>query len=123
MRSGKEIAQRIDIARTFFKRLMGWMGRTTLMEGQGLYIPGCRSIHTFGMNVAIDVLFLDKQFNITKMVSCLNPNRVMFAPFATRHTLELACGVLKQHDLEVGDQMALINKNEGCNDAVEHIQH
>lgn len=110
MRTGKEIANRVEIAQTFWKRLIGLMGRPTLMDGQGLYIPGCKSIHTFGMKFTIDVLFLDKKMKIVKMVSCLNPNRVTFAPLLTRDTLELAGGVLKKHDLNLGDDIALIKR-------------
>jgi uncharacterized membrane protein (UPF0127 family) len=119
-RTGKGIAGQVEIARTFLKRLIGLMGRSILMEDQGLYFPGCKSIHTFGMKFAIDVLFMDKNMKITKMISCLKPNRVAFAPFSTRDTLELACGVLQKHALAVGDEIALIQiKHEGCNDGNE----
>lgn len=110
MKTGKEIASRVESALTFSRRLVGLMGRSTIPDEQGLYFPGCKSIHTFGMKFAIDVLFMDKKMKITKIVSRLNPNRVAFAPFATRATLELAGGVLKKHDLEVGDEIALIKR-------------
>lgn len=114
MRTGKDIASRVESALTFSKRLIGLMGRSTIPDEQGLYFPGCKSIHTFGMKFAIDVLFLDKEMKITKIVSRLNPNRLAFAPFATRATLELAGGALKKHDLKVGDEIALIKMtNEG----------
>lgn len=108
MRTGKDIASRVESALTFSRRLIGLMGRSIILDDQGLYFPGCQSIHTFGMKFAIDVVFLDKEMKITKIVSRLNPNRVAFAPFSTRDTLELASGVLKNHDLNVGDEIALI---------------
>lgn len=96
------------------------MGRSTLMDEQGLYFPGCKSIHTFGMKLAIDILFIDKNMKITKMINCLKPNRVAFAPFSTRDTLELACGVLEKHGLAVGDEIALIKtKHESCDEGDE----
>ncbi len=113
-RSGKGIANRVEIAMTFTKRLIGLMGRSTMADEQGLYFPGCGSIHTFGMKLSIDVLFLDKDMRITKMISSLKPNRAAFAPLSTRHTLELACGTLRKHELCVGDEIALIEtKHEG----------
>lgn len=115
IRTGKSIAGRVEIARTFLKRLIGLMGRSNLMDDQGLYFPGCKSIHTFGMKLAIDVLFIDKYMRITKMIRCLKPNRVALAPLSTRDTLELAGGVLEKHGLAVGDEIALIPiKNESC---------
>lgn len=114
IRTGHDIASRVESARTFSRRLIGLMGRSTILDEQGLYIPGCKSIHTFGMKFAIDVLFLDKEMKITKIVSRLKPYRMAFAPFSTRDTLELASGVLKPHDLNVGDKIALIkSKQEG----------
>lgn len=115
MRNGQDIASRVESALTFSRRLIGLMGRSTIPDEQGLYFPDCKSIHTFGMKFAIDVLFLDKEMKITKIIRRLKPNRVVFAPFSTCATLELAGGVLKKHDLEVGDQIALIKiTNEGC---------
>lgn len=106
--SGKGIAGSVEIAATFAKRLIGLMGRSSMTKEQGLYFPRCRSIHTFGMRISIDVLFLDKQMKITKMIKNLNPNRIAIAPFATRSTLELAAGVLHRHRLSVGDGIAMM---------------
>ena len=38
-----------------------WPRRDRDRVGGGLLIPGCRSIHTFGMRFAIDVAFLDAE--------------------------------------------------------------
>lgn len=107
-KTGQCIAGKVEVAQTFSKRLIGLMGRCSMIDGQGLYFPGCKSIHSFFMKFAIDVLFLDKEMKITKMVNCLKPYRVAFAPLKTRNTLELSCGVLEKHDLSVGDTMTLI---------------
>ena len=49
----------VPVARTAWPRLLGlaWLDRDR--AGTGLLIPGCRSIHTFGMRFAIEVVFLD----------------------------------------------------------------
>jgi uncharacterized membrane protein (UPF0127 family) len=41
-------------------RLLGLAGLRRERVGPGLLIPRCRSVHTFGMRFAIDVLFLDR---------------------------------------------------------------
>jgi uncharacterized membrane protein (UPF0127 family) len=107
--SGECIADRVEIARTFSKRLIGLMGRRTLVKGQGLYFPGCASIHSFFMKFSIDVLFLDEDMRITKKIDSLRPWRVALAPPRTRHTLELPRGVLRNFGLNVGDTITLIH--------------
>lgn len=107
--SGQCIADRVDIAKTFSKRLIGLMGRRTLMKGQGLYFPGCASIHSFFMKFAIDVLFLDEEMRITKKIESFKPWRMVWAPVGTRHTLELSHGILKKFTLNIGDTITLIH--------------
>lgn len=115
-KTGECIAGRIEIARTFSERLIGLMGRRTMIDAEGLYFPGCKSIHTFFLKFAIDVLFLDKEMKVTKMVSRMKPYRLAFAPLQTRDALELSCGVLEKHGLNVGDAITLIELNNGDHD-------
>jgi uncharacterized protein len=44
----------------FRARLLGlsWLARE--QAGAGLLIPGCGSVHTFGMRFALDLVFLDR---------------------------------------------------------------
>jgi uncharacterized protein len=46
------------VAAGFAGRLLGLAGMRSLDRGHGLAIPRCRSVHTFGMRFAIDVVFL-----------------------------------------------------------------
>jgi uncharacterized protein len=115
MRSGECIANKVEITESFSRRLIGLMGRKTLMQGQGLYFPGCASIHSFFMKFAIDVLFLDKEMKITKTINGLKPWRMAWAPLGTRHTLELSYGVLHTFNIIVGDTISLIHSiDKGC---------
>jgi uncharacterized membrane protein (UPF0127 family) len=50
----------IRIAKTFTSRLRGLLGHCSPGPGEALLIKPCRSIHTFGMNYTIDVVFLDE---------------------------------------------------------------
>lgn len=110
------IACRVEIAQTFLKRLIGLLGRSTINDGEGIYFPDCRSIHSFFMRFSIDVLFLDNEMKITRIINCLKPNRVAVAPLQTKDTLELRCGVLEKLDLNVGDTVTLIKiSNESYN--------
>lgn len=49
----------VPVAATRVSRLLGLALLRRERAGVGLLIPGCRSIHTFGMRFRLDVLFLD----------------------------------------------------------------
>jgi uncharacterized protein len=50
----------VPVATTRISRLLGLALLTREQAGAGLLIPGCRSVHTFGMRFPLDLLFLDR---------------------------------------------------------------
>ena len=56
-RSGAETLA-LFVAERYLDRLVGLAGIARLPDGTGLLIPGCRSVHTFGMRFPVDVLFV-----------------------------------------------------------------
>jgi uncharacterized membrane protein (UPF0127 family) len=51
-------ALELVVAERYGLRLAGLAGLASIEPGFGLLIPGCRSVHTFGMRFAIDVVFV-----------------------------------------------------------------
>ena len=47
------------VARSAPQRLLGLAGLSAIPAGRGLLIPGCASVHTWGMRFAIDIAFLE----------------------------------------------------------------
>ncbi len=62
-----------EVARTFFERARGLIGRKDIPEGEGLLILKCNAIHTFFMRFAIDATFLDKNNQVVKVVRNIRP--------------------------------------------------
>lgn len=58
--NGNILANNIEIAGDFIKRLRGLQGRSGLNKGEALLLYPCSSIHTFFMNFPIDALFIDR---------------------------------------------------------------
>ena len=52
---------KVPVATTFVTRLLGLSFLDIREAGQGLLIPGCRRVHTFGMRFPLDLLFLDSE--------------------------------------------------------------
>ena len=57
-------------------RLLGLALLRDLPPDRALLIPGCRSVHTFGMRFALDVVFLDAAGRPLRVVRGLRPCRV-----------------------------------------------
>ncbi|MBW2562540.1 MAG: DUF192 domain-containing protein [Deltaproteobacteria bacterium] len=104
----KELGERISKAVTFFQRTRGLLGRKEIKKGEGLYIPKCRSIHTFFMRFTIDVIFIDDDNRITRVVPGLVPFRIAFGPRNTAGVLELSAGTLKDNRCVAGDKISFL---------------
>jgi uncharacterized protein len=73
---------RVPVAVTFLSRLLGLALLSPGRAGEGLLIPRCRSVHTFGMRFAIDVVFLDRGRAPLRVREAVPPNRVVREPGA-----------------------------------------
>ena len=87
---------------------MGLMGRASLPEGDGLYLPDT-SIHMMFMRFPIDALFVgrlkaDGSRAVVGMREHLPPWRGVVLPMrAAAGVIELPAGTLGRHGVRVGD--------------------
>ncbi len=108
------IAQHVRTARRFLERLRGLIGTTTLGQGEGLWLPGCQGVHTFGMAFAIDVLYLDQQNRIVQIVPYMPPHRFGPVVWKAAGVLELPAGTLDRYAIGVGRPLVFLEvKPEG----------
>ncbi len=87
-------------------RSKGLLGRASMGGDEGLWIVPCPMIHTFFMQFSIDVLFLDRQLQVRRVMEGLKPWRLSPWVFSAHSVLELAGGSLKG-SVSVGDQLAI----------------
>jgi uncharacterized membrane protein (UPF0127 family) len=99
------LGERVRPAHTFWTRLVGLLGSKELPEQSGLWLKPCSGIHTMGMNYPIDVVFLNKQHQVTKTVSNIHPNRFCPAGRGTKTVLELPTGTASRLKIKAGDQL------------------
>jgi uncharacterized membrane protein (UPF0127 family) len=57
-------------------------------------IPGCRSVHTFGMRFALDLVFLDFDLRPVAFREAVPPGRLVFERRA-QAVLELPAGLVQ----------------------------
>jgi uncharacterized membrane protein (UPF0127 family) len=68
----------VAAAGTRRSRGLGLIGLERLPPELGLLIPRCRSVHTFGMRFAIDILFLDATGGVLRIQGNVAPRRLAF---------------------------------------------
>ena len=93
-------------ARRFFQRLKGLIGRTSMGPDEAFLIERCGAVHTLGMHISIDLVFLSSDGIVLKVVEHVRPRRFVMCPKA-KHVLELAEGAAGLRRIEVGMRAVL----------------
>lgn len=99
-----QLTTHAEIADTSQKRRTGLLKHTQLRSGEGLWIVPCEAVHTFGMNFAIDVVYLSKQKKVVKIRNNMKRSRMSFC-LRAHSVLELPSGRTMETGTEVGDQL------------------
>lgn len=93
--SGVCVAQ-VTRADGFWAKNVGVLGRAALPVGTGLWLPGVASVHTVGVRFALDLLFLDGNFQAVRQCLETPPGRWLVRAGGAQHTVELGAGTLAQ---------------------------
>lgn len=89
------------VTNTFFSRLIGLLGKKGIPEDKGLLLYPVSSIHTYGMQFPIDVIFLDKEKTVLEIVRNMQPGNNKKVSNAY-YVIEVKAGRLRECRLQVG---------------------
>ena len=101
-RNGDRICPDCLVANSARRRMKGLLGRRALSQDEGLWLEPASSVHTWFMRFPIDVVFLDRDKRVLRIVESMPPWR-MAAKRRSRSVLELAAGSAARAGLKVGD--------------------
>lgn len=104
--AGDVVCERCDVPKSSFARARGLLGRSGLEPGNGMLIDAAPSVHMFFMRFPIDVVFLDRDWKVVRVVHGLRPWRVAGARRAVA-ALELPAGSAAEAGIEEGDVLSL----------------
>jgi hypothetical protein len=97
------------VADTFLARLKGLLGSATLTPGEGLLLTREKSVHTFFMRYPIDVVYVDKHWQVIKIDCNMVPFRLGGYVAKAAYILELPVGTIQEARTTTGDQLSLSN--------------
>jgi len=110
------LAARLETAASFWGKFMGLMGRPSLPDGEGLWLPGGNGIHMMFMRFPIDAVFVTRaEADGTRRVRSVH--RAVRAwtgliPLITgaHGVLELPVGTIDASRTEVGDRVEIVER-------------
>lgn len=69
---------RLVLANCFTSRLRGLIGIRPIPDNIWLWINPCRSIHTFFINEPISVVYLNREGQVCKVISDVQPGKISY---------------------------------------------
>lgn len=103
--NGATIIDDVLVARSIIERMEGLLGKAGLPGRRALLIKPCGSIHTFGMNFDLDLVFLDRGDRVVKVVCGVKRSRMVLGGWKARKVLELQAGTVDLSGVKGGDQL------------------
>ena len=99
----------VGICNTARTRRHGLLGVREMGDDECILLIPCRSIHTMGMKMSIDVAYLDGGLRVLAMRPELPPGKMLLTRkmFATRSVVEAAAGAFEKWGLTVGEQLSV----------------
>jgi uncharacterized protein len=100
---GEVLAERAELAKSYWTRFWGLIGRRELPPGAGLVLQPGGGIHMWFMSIPLDVVHVDKQSHVTHVLRNIQPWR--FGPLfvGAKWAIELPAGAAST--TQVGDEI------------------
>lgn len=99
-----ELASHAEVAGHGAARRKGLLGRSSLAQGEGLWIVPCESVHTFFMQFPIDLVYIDRNKKVKKVRENVGPWRLS-ACLSSYSIIELPAGTIRNSKTQPGDQL------------------
>jgi uncharacterized membrane protein (UPF0127 family) len=93
------------VARSYFERFLGLMGKTGIPGDEALLFPRCNSIHTFFMRFPIDVVMVGRDGRVVEVCESMGPWRMQLPRFKAKHVIEMRAGLARELGISAGTQL------------------
>ncbi|MDQ2871884.1 MAG: DUF192 domain-containing protein [Candidatus Eremiobacteraeota bacterium] len=107
MSLGTVIASDVRLALTTWDRAVGFLDRSRLDGETGMWFPDCSAVHTAGMRVRLDIVFLGVRGRVMQLIANAPAWHIYRGGPWVRDTLELPAGTIASSGLRLGDLLGL----------------
>lgn len=101
-RTGRLLVARLAGADTLAARTVGFLGRVKVDDDEAIWFDRCSAVHTLGMRVSIDVVFLDFNGVVLDVAADVKPWRFWVGRAGARSVLELAAENARRRGITAG---------------------
>jgi len=104
-RTGRLLLARLVGADTLAARTIGFLGRTNIDGDEAMWFERCSGVHTLGMRVPIDVVFLDRDGVVLDVAAAVKPWRFWVGRSGASTVLELAAGNARRQGITAATKL------------------
>ncbi|MDD4102094.1 MAG: DUF192 domain-containing protein [Kiritimatiellae bacterium] len=97
----------VERTETLAERMRGLLGRDRLAGDRAMLIEHCGAVHTLGMRFALGLVFLDRSWRVTRLLSDVQPWRLFaWGGWRSVSVIEVSAGADLLQGVKVGDCFA-----------------
>jgi len=102
----------VTAADTIFTRLRGLIGRLSLKSDEGIWVVPSSGVHTLGVMVPLDLIYLDENHRVIHLVEHFPTFRIAPLRVQSESVLELVTHTIYSSQTQVGDQLLICYAEE-----------
>jgi uncharacterized membrane protein (UPF0127 family) len=102
----------VSAANTTFARLRGLIGRFTLRSDEGIWMIPSSGVHTIGVLVPLDLIYLDENHRVIHLIEHFPTFRIAPLRSHSESVLELPTHTIYSSQTQVGDELLICTAEE-----------
>src|SRR3984957_19201676 len=102
----------VTAADTIFARLRGFIGRLKLGSDEGIWLVPSRGVHTVGVLVPLDLIYLDDNYRVIHLMEHFPIFRIAPLRIQAESVLELPTHTIYSSQTQQGDQLVICAAEE-----------
>ena len=102
----------VTAANTTFARLRGLIGRMHLRSDEGIWVVPSSGVHTLGVLVPLDLIYLDANYRVIHLVEHFPTFRIAPLRSQSESVLEMTPHTIYSSQTQVGDQLLICVADE-----------
>ena len=106
------LSLKVAVADTVFARLKGMIGKLSLKSDEGIWVVPSSGVHTLGVMVPLDLIYLDDKHRVIHLVEHFPTFRIAPIRIKAESVLELAAHTIYSTQTQLGDQLLICGADQ-----------